>query len=151
MFRFLKAWYFPHISFLDAPLSRNVSYIWRSICDSRHVLRSGLRWRVGTGSNIKVWSDAWLQTPSTFKVISPVHILSAEATVDSLIDGNLMRWDVDTLELVFLPRDVEIIKQISLSIRRPCDQLIRTGQRMENSRLGVRIISSLMSLGVHWV
>lgn len=110
-----------------------------------------MRWRVGTGSNIKVWSDAWLQTPSTFKVISPVHILSAEATVDSLIDGNLMRWDVDTLEQVFLPRDVEIIKQISLSIRRPCDRLIRTGQRMENSRLGVRIISSLMSLGVHWV
>ncbi len=101
MLQFLKAWYFPYTSFLDAPLSGNVSYIWRSICDSRHVLWAGLRWRVGSRFDIKVWFDAWLPTPSTFKVISFVHILSAEAIVDSLIDGNFMRWDVDKLEQVF--------------------------------------------------
>jgi hypothetical protein len=45
--RILKAKYFPHTSFLEAQVSGNVSYIWRSICEARHVLRDGLRWRVG--------------------------------------------------------------------------------------------------------
>ena len=87
---FLKAKYFPNTSFLEARLSSNASDIWRSICESRHVLRSGLRWRVGSGSSISVWNDAWLPSPSTFKVITPVRVLNAEATVDSLIDVNLI-------------------------------------------------------------
>jgi hypothetical protein len=72
VFRLLKAKYFPHSSFLDAPISGNVSYIWRSICEARQVLRDGMRWRVGDGVDIKIWKDAWLPTPSTFRVISPM-------------------------------------------------------------------------------
>jgi hypothetical protein len=125
--RFLKAKYFPNTSFLEARLSGNASYIWRSICESRHVLRSGLRWRVGSGSGISVWNDAWLPCPSTFKVITPVRVLNVDATVDSLIDVNLMRWNVNLLKEIFLPRDVEVIKQIPLSLRKPRDKLIWTG------------------------
>jgi hypothetical protein len=57
-----------------------------------------------------VWKDAWLPSPSTYKVISPINVLSEEATVDLLIDSTRMCWDTDKLEQVFLPRDVEIIK-----------------------------------------
>uniref|UniRef100_A0A2N9F4Z0 Reverse transcriptase domain-containing protein n=1 Tax=Fagus sylvatica TaxID=28930 RepID=A0A2N9F4Z0_FAGSY len=107
--RFLKAKYFPNTSFLEARLSGNASYIWRSICESQQVLRSGLCWRVGIGTSISVWNDAWLPCPSTFKVITPVRVLSMGAIVDSLIDTNLMRWNVNLLKEVFLPRDVEVI------------------------------------------
>jgi hypothetical protein len=118
VFRLLKAKYFPNSSFLNAPITGNVSYIWRSICDSRQILKSGLRWRVGTGSQIKVWHDAWLPSPSTFKVVSPIRFIDEDATVDSLIDPELMSWDIAKLRLVFLPKDVEIIQQIPLSRRR---------------------------------
>ena len=91
MSHFLKTKYFPNTFFLEARLSGNVSYIWRSICESRQVLRSGIRWRVATGTGISVWNNAWLPCPSTFKVITPVRVLSMGATVDSLIDVNLMR------------------------------------------------------------
>ncbi len=57
-----------------------------------------------------MWKDAWLPSPSTYKVISPINVLSEEATVDLLIDSTRMCWDTDKLEQVFLPRDVEIIK-----------------------------------------
>jgi hypothetical protein len=40
-----------------------------------------------------------------------------------------MRWDAEKLEQMFLPRDVEIIKQIPLSLRRPRDKLIWTGTK----------------------
>ena len=38
VYRFLKAKYFPHTSFLEALIPNNVSYIWWSLCESRHVL-----------------------------------------------------------------------------------------------------------------
>ena len=125
--RFLKAKYFPNSSFLEARLSSNASYIWRSICESRHVLKSGLRWRVGTRSGISIWNDAWLLSPSTYKVITPARVLNVDATVDSLIDLNLMKWNVNLLKEIFVPRDVEVIQQIPLSLRKPCDKLIWTG------------------------
>ncbi len=134
--RFLKTKYFPNTSFLEARLSGNASYIWRSICESRQVLRSGLRWRVGIGTSISVWNDAWLPCPSTFKVITPVHVLSMGATVDSLIDTNLMRWNVNLLKKIFLPRDVEVIQQIPLSFRRPRNKLIWTST--SNGKFSVR-------------
>ena len=127
--RFIKAKYFPNTSFLNARLSSNVSYTWRSICGSRQVLTDGLRWKVGSGTQVKVWKDAWLPSPSTFKVLSPVSILSEDATVDSLIDNDKMCWDIEKLRSVFLSRDVEIIQQILLSRRRPSDRQIWTGTR----------------------
>ncbi len=92
-------------------------------------MRDGLRWRVRSGTNIKIWKDAWLPSPSTFRPISPISGSNSEATVDSLIDGNSMCWDVDKLKQMFLPRDVEIINQIPLSLRRPRDKLIWTGTK----------------------
>uniref|UniRef100_A0A2N9F3X0 Reverse transcriptase domain-containing protein n=1 Tax=Fagus sylvatica TaxID=28930 RepID=A0A2N9F3X0_FAGSY len=53
VFRVLKAKYFPHSSFLDACVPHNASFTWRSICDAKEVLKSGLRWRVGTGEHIQ--------------------------------------------------------------------------------------------------
>uniref|UniRef100_A0A2N9G5C3 CCHC-type domain-containing protein n=1 Tax=Fagus sylvatica TaxID=28930 RepID=A0A2N9G5C3_FAGSY len=132
IFRFLKSKYFPHSAFLEAQCPGNASYIWKSICDARQVLRDGLRWRVGNGTDIKIWKDAWLPTPTTFKVISPVNVSCSEASVDSLIDTNVMRWNLDKLKLLFLPRDVAIIKQIPLSVRRPRDKLIWTGTKSGN-------------------
>uniref|UniRef100_A0A2N9FI47 CCHC-type domain-containing protein n=1 Tax=Fagus sylvatica TaxID=28930 RepID=A0A2N9FI47_FAGSY len=140
----LKAKYFPHTSFLEAQVSGNVYYIWRSICEARNVMRDGLRWRVGSGTNIKIWKDAWLPSPSTFRPISPISGSNSEATVDSLIDGNSMCWDVDKLKQMFLPRDVEIINQIPLSLRRPKDKLIWTG-----TKSGYFTVKSAYSLLLH--
>ncbi len=92
VFRVLKAKYFPCTSFLEASIPGNSSYIWKSICESIDVLHNGLRWRVGTGEKIKIWKDRWLPNPTTFKVVSPIQILDADAMVDSLICGVTMRW-----------------------------------------------------------
>ncbi|XP_062011234.1 uncharacterized mitochondrial protein AtMg00310-like [Rosa rugosa] len=62
-----KAKYFPGCSFLDAELVSGALYAWRSIIHGRELLKKGLRFQVGTGSNIAVWSDPWLPLPFSFK------------------------------------------------------------------------------------
>ena len=101
-----------------------------------------MHWRVGTGTGISVWNDAWLPCPSTFKVITPVRVLNVGATMDSLIDVNLMRWNVNLLKEIFLPRDVEVIQQIPLSFRKPRDKLIWTGT--PNGKFSVRSVYRLL-------
>uniref|UniRef100_A0A2N9GYZ1 Reverse transcriptase zinc-binding domain-containing protein n=1 Tax=Fagus sylvatica TaxID=28930 RepID=A0A2N9GYZ1_FAGSY len=52
VFRVLKAKYFPCTSFLEASIP---------------------------GEKIKIWKDRWLPNPTTFKVVSPIQILDADA------------------------------------------------------------------------
>ncbi len=130
--KLLKAKYFPHTSFLEASVPGGASFVWRSICEANVVLKAGLRWRVGTGSRINIWKDAWLPTPTTHRVLTPIRVLAESATVDCLIDLETMRWDGTLLDAIFLPRDKEIIQAIPLSKRRPVDRWIWTGMRRGN-------------------
>ena len=38
-----------------------------------------------------------------------------EATVDSLIDASTRQWNMDTVDDIFVPKEVEIIKRIPLA------------------------------------
>jgi hypothetical protein len=78
---------------------------------------------------IKIWKDSWLPTPSTHSLITPIRVLDENATMDSLILPDTMKWDTALLELIFLPSDVEVIKNIPLSIRWPNDIKIWTEMR----------------------
>lgn len=57
MSRIFKARYFPRGDFLNSAVGLNSSYAWRSICNSQAFLKEGLRWRVGDGTQINVWTD----------------------------------------------------------------------------------------------
>lgn len=73
-----------------------------------------MRWRVGVGSSISIWSNPWL--PSSFLpfISSPMVPGWKEATVASLIDYSKQGWKQDTLDLLFNPRDKELINSIPL-------------------------------------
>ena len=91
--RVYKARYYPLGSFLDAQLGNNLSYIWRSVLASQKVIRDGVRWRVGVGNHINVWSDPWLPDQRNPYVESLPSAGLEHATVDTLknIDGR--GWD----------------------------------------------------------
>ena len=125
--RLLKAKYFPHKDFLDASIPTNASHVWRSICGATVVLKAGLQWRIGMGSRVKIWKDAWLPSPTTHRVLSPICVLDQNAIVDSLIDVETMSWNQSLIQWVFWPRDSAMILAIPLSKRKPPDRLIWTG------------------------
>ena len=66
LYRVLKAKYFPSCYF-----GNNPSYTWCSILVAKPIVEKGTRWRVGNGSNIRVWGDKWLPRVASYEVISP--------------------------------------------------------------------------------
>ena len=54
MYKVLKAKYFLRCDFVEAKIGSNPSYTWRSIMTTQHVVKEGLRWRVGNGEHIRV-------------------------------------------------------------------------------------------------
>lgn len=68
--RVYKAKYFPHTSLLEVTVGHNPSYSWRSLTWGRDLLLTGLRWKVGNGRDINIFSSQWLPRPSTFRPIT---------------------------------------------------------------------------------
>ncbi|CAN0837126.1 hypothetical protein LINGRAHAP2_LOCUS1705 [Linum grandiflorum] len=52
--RILKTKYFPNGDFLSANVGSNPSLMWRSIVEAKLVVLNGCRWKVGTGTEIRV-------------------------------------------------------------------------------------------------
>jgi hypothetical protein len=82
----LKEKYFSNGTFFDTPLSKRLSCVWRSIWNTKSLLKEGMVWRVGNGMNIKIWGDKWLPSSTTHTIQSPVRIFNSEAKVWELID-----------------------------------------------------------------
>ena len=59
-FRVYKTRYFPEISFLEAKLGSNPSYVWRSLLQAQDVLLEGSTWKVGSGSSVDIATHKWL-------------------------------------------------------------------------------------------
>ena len=82
--RLIKARYYPHTNFLEAPLRHNPSFVWRSIWKARSIIDMGIRWRFGNGMNIKVWQDPWITNNPNFKLTTLVIEGVEELQVASL-------------------------------------------------------------------
>lgn len=124
--RLFKAWYFPTTDFLQAPMKNNASHIWRSIAESRLIIRKGFRWRVGDGLKVRIWGDSWIPRESFFKVLSPnPQGWSHALTVRSLIvDLERLVWDEGLIHNILWKEEIELIMSIPLSLFQPLDSLI---------------------------
>jgi hypothetical protein len=100
-FTILKEKYYPNGSFLDTPLSKRPSYVWRSIWNVKGLLKEGMVWRVGNRRNIKIWGDKWLLSPATHAVQTPLHTLDPKAKVSELIDQDTNWWNIQLVKEIF--------------------------------------------------
>ncbi|KAL4384987.1 hypothetical protein GQ457_15G025630 [Hibiscus cannabinus] len=97
--RVMKARYFPTTDFMNASLGASPSYTWRSIYCSRGLLEHGLGWRVGTGSAISVWNDAWLPGKGDGRVHQDINI--SYPMVSDLIHQDFATWNFTILHNLF--------------------------------------------------
>lgn len=113
--RVFKAKYYPHTSFLNAKVGNNPSYVWRSIWETQAVIKEGIRWRVGNGKSINIWTKPWLPNDEDgfLQTEKITHLEST--TVSALLTEDGAKWDEDILNDLFQIRDRELILNIPLS------------------------------------
>ena len=84
-FHFFKSKFFPCGSIFDAKENKG-SFAWRSILKGRDLIKSGLKWRIGNGSKVRIFLDAWLPGSRQGRVLSPVSYTHKNSLVSSLIN-----------------------------------------------------------------
>ena len=60
MARILKARYFPEEDVLNAKLKKKASYAWKSILHGRDLINKGMRYIIGHGTLVNMWTDPWI-------------------------------------------------------------------------------------------
>jgi len=63
--RLYKEKYYPRCNFFESTLGHKPSFVWRSICNSKFILKAGSRWRIGDGEDISVWYSKWIANDVT--------------------------------------------------------------------------------------
>lgn len=113
MAQLLKSRYFPNSNFLDAKLGERPSYAWRSLLFGRELLIKGLQKRVGDGNSIYVWTDRWIEDETDGYGLWSPWIKNCTFNVNlrarDLIDFQNRRWNLQALDEVFVPLDVQIL------------------------------------------
>ena len=82
---------------------------------AQHLIKRGLRWQVGDGRSIRIWQDQWLNTRSTYKVITPERPGNQIKIVRDLLREDGLEWDIGLVRDLFLPQDAEAILNIPIS------------------------------------
>ncbi|CAN1142980.1 Uncharacterized mitochondrial protein AtMg00310 [Linum perenne] len=122
--KIFKARYFPRWDFLSAPPGHGPSYVWQSIRRSQQVVGRGSRWRVGNGTNIRVWDDHWLRNGDNLGITTARDdTLEGLKVCDLLIPG-LLEWDRELVEALFDQRDVLEILSVPIGVGGIRDELI---------------------------
>ncbi|CAI0386228.1 unnamed protein product, partial [Linum tenue] len=109
-----KAKYFPQTSFLQAVQGARPSWAWQGVLLGRDLLLQGLRWLVGSGTQIHITNDCWLPTtpPSCPKLLP--HAVLPSTQVSSLIDHSNGSWKMELLQSLFDAATVKVILMIPL-------------------------------------
>ena len=92
---------------------KGMSYVWRSILRGIEVLKEGLIWHIGGGTNVRIWEDPWIPRGVTRRPASyqgPNLLIK----VSELIDPNTGSWDRNLVSDCFHPDDVPIILSIPI-------------------------------------
>jgi hypothetical protein len=134
--RIYKEKYFPHGNFLESSLGRRPSYAWRSIWNAKKLLQAGLVWRVGDGRSIKIWGDRWLDSPYTFSIQTPIHVLDENARVSELIDEDAKWWKTEMIHEIFMEEEARRICSMAISPSTQCDKRVWVGTK--NGEYSVR-------------
>lgn len=81
-------------------------------------------WKVGDGSQIKIWGDKWVNSVHTNMIQSTPRILDRDAKVHKLIDQEANWWNAPLIEQIFLPATVELICSTTICPRHQSGTLI---------------------------
>jgi hypothetical protein len=68
--RLLKARYYPAGNLLDTAFIQNTSASWQGVMHGLELLKKGAIWRIGSGSQVKIFRDNWIPRQGALRIIA---------------------------------------------------------------------------------
>ncbi|KAL0416973.1 UNVERIFIED_CONTAM: putative mitochondrial protein [Sesamum latifolium] len=115
--RIWKQRYYPSTEWYMATGGMGSSFTWKSVLASSDLIMAGLRWQIGAGRNVRIWTDRWIPRPITFQVITAPNTLSLQALVSELITEE-GAWNEAVVQEIFCQEDANAILAISPDLGR---------------------------------
>ncbi|KAL4316426.1 hypothetical protein AHAS_Ahas15G0283900 [Arachis hypogaea] len=101
--RMLKAKYFRYTDFLHAEIGSVPSWGWRSVLEGRKMIEKGLLWKIGSGTNVRIFHDPWLPPPVPLNV--PQNALTVPPNLQVYYVSALLNpdrsWNRNLIESIF--------------------------------------------------
>ncbi|XP_013632803.1 PREDICTED: uncharacterized protein LOC106338352 [Brassica oleracea var. oleracea] len=123
---------------LSSPLRANTvtspSYVWTSISAARKLLLLGIRQKIHSGYEVKVWEDPWVPTTPARPAIPIAPVMHPNMRVIDIINQVSKEWDIGLLENYVSLEDIPLIRSLAAG----------TTQEMANTRLNLDIGSLRM-------
>lgn len=121
----LKNRYFSEYNLLIARTTRIATPLWRYIIKVKNFFLLNFCWQVRDPCNINIWMDP--QVPN-LKWLKPIGLRPNESNIPFI--SNLLvqysnMWDLDLLNTLFLPREVDVIRKFKISINFEENVIIR--------------------------
>jgi hypothetical protein len=66
----LKAKYYPNGNLVDTAFCTNPSQTWQGVMDGLDLLKQGVIWRIGNGTQVRIWRDPWIPRDYSHRVIT---------------------------------------------------------------------------------
>lgn len=120
--RLLKAKYYPRGSLVDTTFCFIPSPMWQAIMYGLELLKQGIIWRIGSGSQVRIWRDPWIPGDHSMRVTTKQGRCRLKWLSD-LLDQERKDWDMNLLDSIFNMADVEAITKIKLP-QRPNEDFI---------------------------
>lgn len=89
----LKQHYVLNQDFFLTQLKGRDSWLWKSWLGAKDVVEKGMRWSVGDGKQIHIWTDKWLSDSFTGKISSPRPTRCSLMYVSELTDQAVGDWN----------------------------------------------------------
>ncbi|XP_048611432.1 uncharacterized protein LOC125585793 [Brassica napus] len=113
--RVLKGRYYKLTSPLRVNSASCPSYVWTSISAARKLLLLGIRQKIHSGYEVKVWEDPWIPTIPARPAVPVAPVMHPNMRVSDLIDQIGKDWDVGLLENYVNPEDIPLIRSLAIS------------------------------------
>ena len=114
LFRVLLGKYCHKAPLLKVQLVKGASHRWIGILAGRDLLASHIGRAVGEGTEIKVWSDAWMSTTSHIIPYGPLKECTNDLYVSELINRGTCEWNKEMISRI-MPDFVDDILAIKPS------------------------------------
>ncbi|XP_019158571.1 PREDICTED: uncharacterized protein LOC109155342 [Ipomoea nil] len=115
--RVYKSRYYPRLSFMEAGVGHNPSYIWRSIVEANNAIKQWYRRSIGDGRTTSIGEAPWLVMAEDPYVTTHLHETVRVAPVSSLMNGAETGWDRACVLDLFNVRDASYILNMPVPAR----------------------------------